>query len=83
MPWWAWSLRFAGLGWYIALCILAGIVGGYFLDRWLGTKPLFILVGILLGTVVAFYGVYRMVAPLMSMEKNGGSPRNSNTGSRS
>ncbi|MBI2936532.1 MAG: AtpZ/AtpI family protein [Chloroflexi bacterium] len=77
MPWWTLAFRLAGLGWYIAFCIIGGIVGGWWLDRWLGTQPLFILVGVLVGSIVAFYGLYKMVLPFLkqanSQDKSNGS----------
>ena len=60
------ALRLMGLGWYIALSIVLGTGGGLWLDRRLGTIPLFTLLGVVVGSGVAFYGVYRMIAPLMS-----------------
>ncbi len=65
------ALRLLGLGWYIAMSIVLGTGGGLWLDRRLETLPLFTLVGIVVGSVVAFYGVYRMVAPLMNGEIKG------------
>ena len=69
MPRWALALRLTGLGWYIALCIITGVVAGIFLDRWIGSGIIFLLVGVLFGTTLAFYGVYRMVLPLMNEPK--------------
>jgi F0F1-type ATP synthase assembly protein I len=63
---WVLAVRLTGLGWYVALCIVFGIVGGLALDGLLETKPLFMLLGILLGSVVAFWGLYKMVQPLMN-----------------
>lgn len=63
---WVLALRLTGLGWYVALCIVFGVVGGLALDGLLETKPLFMLLGILLGSVVAFWGLYKMVQPLMN-----------------
>ena len=65
MPWWTLALRLTGMGWYIAFCIIAGAGGGLLLDRWLDTKVLFTLLGMVLGSGVAFYGVYRMVLPIV------------------
>ena len=65
MEGWGIALRFIGLGWYVAFCIVVGIVGGVWLDRLVGTLPLFTLLGVLLGTVAAFYGVYKLVQPLL------------------
>ena len=46
------GLRFAG-------GIVLFVVGGLFLDRWLGTSPLFILVGTVVGSGLSFLSVYR------------------------
>jgi len=70
MPWWAVALRLTGVGWYVVACILLGVLGGLWLDRWLGLLPLFTLLGVFLGMVVAIYGIYRMVAPLMGHWNN-------------
>ncbi len=42
-------MQFAGLGLMNALCWLGGMAGGWFLDRALGTLPLFLLLGLMLG----------------------------------
>lgn len=60
------ALRLLGLGWYVAICIVIGAAGGLALDRWLGLTPLFTLSGVLLGTVAAFYGLFKMVRPLLT-----------------
>ena len=57
-------MRLVGVGWYIGLCIVLGVLGGHWLDNELGTS-LFWLVGLILGVIVAFYGVYRMLLPSM------------------
>lgn len=68
MPWWVVALRLTGLGWYVVACILLGVLGGLWLDKRLGSLPLFTLLGVLLGMVVAFFGIYRMVTPLMGQD---------------
>ena len=65
MPLWALALRLTGMGWFVAACIIAGLGGGILLDRLLETLPLFSLLGVVLGSATAFYGVYRLVRPLM------------------
>lgn len=40
--------------------LLVGAVMGYFLDKWLGTKPLFFLICFLLGAGAGGVNVYRM-----------------------
>ena len=62
---WLIALRLTGLGWYVAACIVIGVVGGLGLDRLAGTTPLFILLGTGLGSVIAFWGLYKMVYPLL------------------
>ena len=62
-------LQLVGVGWYVALCIIGGLFGGLWLDRTLGVLPLFTLVGIILGTVMAFYGIYKMVLPLLDHDQ--------------
>lgn len=65
MTWWAVALRLTGLGWYIALCVVGGVLGGLGLDKLIGTLPLFTLVGTVLGSVVAFWGVYKIILPVL------------------
>ena len=60
------ALRLLGLGWFVALCIVIGAVGGIWLDKLSGLTPLFTLLGVLFGTVAAFYGLYKMVRPLFN-----------------
>jgi len=42
-------MAFASLGLMNALCLGAGLVGGWFADRALGTLPLFLFVGLVAG----------------------------------
>jgi F0F1-type ATP synthase assembly protein I len=53
--------RLVGLGWYVAICIVFGIVGGLLLDNELGTRPLFIMVGLFLGLGLAGWGGYKQL----------------------
>ncbi|MCX6023229.1 MAG: AtpZ/AtpI family protein [Chloroflexi bacterium] len=55
------GLRLLGLGWYVAICIVLGILGGLWLDGKTGKIPLFTLLGLFLGLIAAFTGLYRMV----------------------
>jgi hypothetical protein len=63
---WLIVLRLTGLGWFVAVSIILGVVGGLGLDRLLGTTPLFILLGTVLGSVVAFWGLLKMVTPVLN-----------------
>ena len=72
--WWFTGLQFVGLGWYIALAILAGMAVGLLLDRWAGTSPLFLLLGLVLGVVLAFYGTYRMSITFLAGQMDSNHP---------
>jgi F0F1-type ATP synthase assembly protein I len=59
------TARLIGIGWYFALCIVIGVVGGVLLDEVAGTTPLLTLLGLLLGLLTAFYGGYRMLMDVL------------------
>ena len=63
------AVRLLGLGWYVAVCIVLGVLGGVWLDERLGVTPLFILLGVGLALIVAGWGAYRMAAPLLSQNQ--------------
>jgi ATP synthase protein I len=69
---WEAALRLVGMGWYVGICIVLGVWGGLRLDEKFHTKPILTIVGLILGIVVAFYGVYRMLLPTMGKKENGG-----------
>ena len=68
------ALRLLGLGWYVATCLVVGVLAGVFLDQRLDLKPVFTLLGVILGTFAAFYGLYKMVRPLFSHGSTTGKP---------
>ena len=47
-------------GFYIVVPLLAGTFLGYQIDKWFATKPLFLLLGIGLGVVSAFYNLMKL-----------------------
>jgi ATP synthase protein I len=67
---WAAALRLTGVGFFVAACILGGILAGLWVDNKLETKPLFILLGLAVGLAVAFYGVYRMIRTVMNIKQD-------------
>ena len=69
-PWVTTALRLTGLGWFVAICIVLGILGGLWLGNVTGQVALLVLVGTVLGSVVAFYGVYRMIIPAVYGSNN-------------
>ncbi len=67
---WQAALRLIGVGWYVATSILLGVLGGLWLDNKFNTKPLFVIAGLILGVIVAGYGVYQMFLPLIRNKQN-------------
>lgn len=51
--------RYAGLGLQFAASILLFLYAGQWLDRRMGTAPLFLYVGVFTGAGAAFYSMYR------------------------
>jgi len=61
------AFQLLGIGFYIAACIVGGILLGW----WLGNKnALWVITGLLIGLALAFYGMYVMVKPLMNNKNN-------------
>ena len=59
-------LRLLGIGWFVALCILGGVLGGLWLDGRLETSPLMTMIGLGGGLAVAGIGTYRMLMAVVS-----------------
>ena len=59
-------LRLLGIGWFVALCILGGVLGGLWLDGRLETSPLMTMIGLGGGLAVAGIGMYRMLMAVVS-----------------
>jgi len=64
----------------LLVTIGAGVLIGYFLDQWLGTKPLFLIIFMLAGVGAGFMNIYRITqnmgsqvgfAPLHKEKKQG------------
>ncbi len=51
------------VGWYVALSVLIPTLIGYWLDRpeRLNTRPLYTLIGFGIGTILMFFGVYKIL----------------------
>jgi F0F1-type ATP synthase assembly protein I len=60
----------------VCLQLVAPVVGGYWLDRLLGTGVLFTIIGLALGMGMGFWGLMRMVE---SLRPSGKPPSETNT----
>lgn len=69
---WQAAVQLIGVGWYIGVCIVLGVLAGLWLDNKFNTRPVLVIVCLLLGVFLAFYGVYRMILPNVNKKKNKG-----------
>ena len=60
---WIPALKLTGVGFFIGICIAGGAFAGWKLGS---QKPLFMIMGLLTGLVIAFIGVYQMIRPLIN-----------------
>ena len=67
-------LWMVGVGWYVAVAISGGVIGGLWLDGRLSSSPLFTLLGLGLGIAVALFGMFRVLMTSMSSDTNGAGP---------
>ena len=44
----------------IGAILILGFIG-YFIDKWQGTSPIFLLIGLLLGIIVGFYEIAKII----------------------
>jgi len=61
---WARPLQFLlTIGWYVALSLIIPVAIGYWLDTpsMFNKQPLFTLIGLGIGTLVAFFGLFKML----------------------
>jgi len=56
------AFQLLGIGFYVVVCIAGGAGLGWWLG---GKKPVFIIIGLVIGLILAFYGAYRMIRPLI------------------
>jgi len=59
---WIPALQVTGIGFYIAACIVGGSLAGWWFG---GKRPLYMIIGLLVGLILAVYGAYRMILPLI------------------
>ena len=60
------ALRLVGIGWYVAICIGGGAAGGFWLDGRFDLSPIFALLGLCVGVVIAITGMYRMLMAVLA-----------------
>lgn len=54
--------RYGNLGIELVVSVLIGVAGGYKLDQWLDVKPLFLILGFIVGAAAGFLNFFRLIA---------------------
>ena len=57
---------FSEIGIVLLVTTLSGVLGGYWLDGQLGTLPVFVVLGLLLGLAAGALAVYRLVTRFLA-----------------
>jgi F0F1-type ATP synthase assembly protein I len=60
------------VGWYVALSLIIPVGIGYWLDtpKMFDKRPLFTFIGLGVGTVIAFFGLFRMLIRYQGEQEN-------------
>ena len=58
------TAQLVNLGTMLFACVAVGLAVGYVADRWLGTSPWLLLIGLALGIVAAGVNFYRTIKTL-------------------
>jgi len=67
---WEAALRLTGVGFFIGSSIVGGVLIGLWLDDKFSTEPILVIIGLVLGLVIAFYGVFQMLLPLIGKKRD-------------
>jgi F0F1-type ATP synthase assembly protein I len=62
----AYLALFSEIGLVLLTTTILGVLGGYWVDRQLGTLPIFVLLGLFLGMGAGALAVYRLVTRFLS-----------------
>jgi ATP synthase protein I len=63
------TAQLVSLGTLLFSCVAVGLGAGYAADRWLGTQPWLLLIGLGLGIVAAGVNFYRTIKALNRIEE--------------
>ena len=71
------AAKYAGLGFQLVASILLFLYAGRWVDRRIGTEPLFLLLGVFTGLAASIYSMYRslMADQRREAERQGGGTR--------
>lgn len=52
---------YTGIVFQLVMAIVLGVLGGRYLDQKLDTQPVFLVVGVVLGSTLGFYNLFRLL----------------------
>jgi ATP synthase protein I len=58
---WHGLAELTSIGMAMVLATILGLAAGYYADRWLGTSPWLMLLGLVLGIIAGFVSMFRSV----------------------
>ena len=58
------TAQLVNLGTLLFACVAVGLAAGYFADRWIGTSPWLLLIGLALGILAAGVNFYKTIKTL-------------------
>jgi F0F1-type ATP synthase assembly protein I len=61
--------KYAGIGIQFAASIVLFLYAGQWIDRRLGTAPIFLIVGVFVGATAAFYSIYKRLMRDLKQEE--------------
>jgi ATP synthase protein I len=62
----AYFALFSEIGLVLLVTVLAGVLGGYWIDQQLGTLPIFVLVGLFIGLAGGALTVHRLISRFLA-----------------
>jgi len=66
------AAKLVALGTMLFACVAVGLAAGYFADRWLGTEPWLVLVGLAFGIAAAAVNFVRTIKTLNETDRSNG-----------
>jgi len=62
----AYLALFSEIGFILLVTTLAGALGGYWIDKQIGSLPIFVVLGLLVGLGIGAGAVYRLITRFLS-----------------
>jgi len=62
--------RYSTIGLEMGLAVAVGVGIGYYIDKWLGTRPLFLIVFLVFGVIAGFRSLYRALKRMEREDKD-------------